>query len=697
VFDRRRVNSWMLCWACVCGFIATTGGMAAADTCPNQSFRVGASANLPDCRAYELVTPPNMNGLRPDAANYDANFQSFNTSALSSNSQGVIFHTLGGTLPGFDGTGFTDRYRAVRGPSGWTTELFAPTGSEARLQYPGGIDPDSQAYFLADRTINTDGNAGSLLAELGGQADLLRTPKGEYELIGRGEIAGTAVTSRWAQGLYISPGAGHIIFSSASRTFGLDGEEPVRLADDAPPAGTAAIYDRGLTGPTSVVSLLPGNAVPAAGENAKFLGASKDGTAVAFRIQGDPSIYVRLDNAVTETVTNAASTFAGLSSDGGQVFYANAADPETSERDQTPADLFSFDTASTITTQITSVDDARFANVSEDGSHVYFVAETPIGGEGTAGQPNLYVWDRDTTATTFIGTLDPVDVTVPEPPGVFFGGSDMVRWTSQVTEQTNRGNYVGPGKNNSRSNPGGTVLVFQSRAKLTSAENNGHSAIYRYDSATAAEPLICISCPSDATPSQADSTLQDVFRFTADNRNPVSAPYKVSNVTDDGNTVFFQSFVPLVPADTGPGQDIYEWEAPETGGCAGNSGCLHLISSGAGSKDNFLYAASADGSDVAIVTYDHLLPQDENVNGAIYDARVNGGFPSREASETRSCSGDACQGQPAIPPSFLSPASSTFDGRGNAKARHHRKRRHHKHRHHRKSKRKAHHSRRAAR
>ncbi len=111
---------------------------APLQNCENTEYRTGLSANLPDCRAYELVTPAETNGFTPLAANVgssgasDVGFNNWLTPPRGSEAGERLSYFTVGTLPGFDGNGLLDGYRARRGEgehpkAGWTSELFAPT------------------------------------------------------------------------------------------------------------------------------------------------------------------------------------------------------------------------------------------------------------------------------------------------------------------------------------------------------------------------------------------------------------------------------------------------------------------------------------------------------------------------------------------------------------------------------------------
>src|SRR5215213_685299 len=90
-----------LCAALVCLFSAlalTTSPAAAASNCPNAVFREGKAFKLPDCRAYELVTPRYTAGLSMEWTWGITQLVpgAFKSDLVSADGDRVIFNIFGG-------------------------------------------------------------------------------------------------------------------------------------------------------------------------------------------------------------------------------------------------------------------------------------------------------------------------------------------------------------------------------------------------------------------------------------------------------------------------------------------------------------------------------------------------------------------------------------------------------------------------
>ncbi len=119
---------------------------------------------------------------------------------------------------------------------------------------------------------------------------------------------------------------------------------------------------------------------------------------------------------------------------------------------------------------------------------------------------------------------------------------------------------------------------------------------------------------------------------------------------------------------TGPSSDVYEWRAAGVDGCAQLQGCLALITDGRGGYQNILLGTADEGRDVFIYTRSTLVAQTGRPEGSlgegnIYDARVDGGFAPLPLRPTE-CEGDACSNPPGAP-ADVTPSSLTFSGQGN--------------------------------
>jgi hypothetical protein len=592
--------------------------------CPNDVLRIGLSVLLPDCRAYELVSPADTNARAPGGVGHLGTY--FATREASPAGDRVSFITEGGVLPGAEGTGSLggDLYLSTRGFGGWSTAPAGPSGAESVAFLPGSPSLDQTYSFW-----NTGGGEGS--AAIGGKdTSYVRYPDGHSELVGRGSLG----SDPYAGGLLIAEDGTHIIFGSAAH-----------LEGGAPPLGTAAVYDRTADGVTHVVSLLPEEKTPKAGENAAYVGASLDGEGVAFK--SGESLYLRYHDEKTLEVGKGV-TFAGVAEGGARIFYLEA------------GNLKALDAASGKRLTFAATGNAVPINVAPHGTTAYFVSTSvivaagpnPPGAKAKPGQENLYR-SREGTIS-FVGTVTQRDV-VGEPGNEQIGGLGL--WSE----------VVGPGRlgaDPSRTTPEGNVLLFESRADLTGYDPEGHAEVYRYD--FAADELSCLSCTATQAPATGEASLQSLTQGRSD-PEPFSSYALVANLAADGRRAFFQSTEALVAHDTDGLQDVYEWEAPGIGSCSNPGGCLYLISSGHSERIDYLYAVSGSGDDVFFRTSDLLLGSDRDTTPSIYDARVGGGFPEPPAQEP--CEGEGCHPQLTPPPSLPGPGRPAYGAHDNV-ARH---------------------------
>jgi hypothetical protein len=601
--------------------------------CANQALRTGSSASLPDCRAYELVTPADTGGRQLIAPGFGSgpNFATWNGSPDGTS---IAFSAEGGALPGQDTPGAFngDGYAARRGVGGWQTEANGLTGRQIYSGIPGGVSPDHG--FAVVEAFPAGGLETELSNPTEGSIDYIRYPDGSVHKAGEGSIG----TARSVATEYISAGGGHIVFRTGAEN---TTEDQVQLEPDAAPAGATTIYDRTPDGTVHVVSLLPGDLTPAT--SASYEGISADGSTVAFKLGGGGPTYLRLNNARTVEAAPAGSTFVGLSEEGRYLVYLSG------------GDLYRYDSQAETTIPFGESGDAAPAYVSADGSSAYFTSkvvltaeENPNGATPVAGQDNLYLLREE--GARFVATVSEADVEGGE--GVAFDA-----WMGGIDRS---------GLLPLRATPGGSTLLFASHADLTDFKSGGMAQIYRYDASEGS--LECVSCnPTGEAPGTearllTSMTLNEVNGVSG---VPITTYSIVPNLSADGKRAFFESKERLVPSDEDGLKDVYEWEAEGKGSCAEPGGCLFLISSGQSAHDDYLYGASESGEDVFIYTSDLLNGEDTEEAPSVYDAKVEGGFPP-QAAAAGECLGEACQ-PAAIAPEDPTPASSAFEGAGNVR------------------------------
>jgi hypothetical protein len=623
-----------------------------ATECHNPTPRTGASASLPECRAYEMVSPPQKNGgdigsLTGEAAHYNQE----GGMQAAPGGDAIIYHSPAAFAGAVSGsTNLT--YRAVRGVEGWSTVPISPSANSG-IGFPTQLlvaaSEDLSSYLEGDIPGSTGAEfataPNNLFLVPGGGAPQLVTP---------GEPDGFGLNAHFGGG---SQDLGRVVFT-----------DPTVLVEGASPTASTGNVEGNLYGYSDghlrLLGVLETGEAPALGtaigrdlvSGVGFLNhaVSEDASTVFFTSLDDQQIYVR-ENAFGSSPTTTEvsvseggadptgafpSSFLGASATGSTAFFMSSGEltPDANTgASHGGSDLYEYRVGHGLTDL--TVDDnpgdpdgadvLGATGVSDDGSIVYFVATGElVPGHGASGHPNLYVYRRG-EGVEFIGTLA--------------ASGDESLWLGE-------GN--GP---RAELTPDGTHAVFLSRGRLTSFNNENAATepttqVYEY---TIGSGLVCVSCNPDGS-AGGSATIPSLGGGGGGTTAGNLAAHMPRYISDDGHTVFFDSEDSLVSGDTNGKYDVYRY----------SDGRPALVSTGRSPDVSEFIDSSTNGADAFFLTRERLSGEDVDNNMDLYDARVDGRSVAATASGT-GCQGEACRGPAAEPPGSPPSASVRLTGAGN--------------------------------
>jgi hypothetical protein len=567
---------------------------AAAAACPNDQFRTGPSARLPDCRAYEMVSPPDKNGGDVDT---------FVPLRSAPSGDAVLYASLT-AFPGAPSSPLYDFYVSRRDSGGWSTEsIEAPQVHERRNMFmvsaaspdlgqtlqvsrvalaPGAIEMGSNLYLRdnlsGDRTLivaQADGELYEALSQIGGAPYL-------------------GGASDWS----------NLLFSSF-----------VPLLPDAPD-GVRNLYEYE-GGELRIVNRLPDGTVSPDGASIGYFASplprahavSRDGSRVFFTTGSTNTpapLYLRQDGEVTIPVSESQrpgeegamgrAQFGAAAADGSVVYFSSDVDLTEASLGRGRPTLYRYEVESGELSDLTVAPElpggawvSDVLALSEDGSHVYFSAVGALTGDAPESpfDANLYHWHRN--EIEWIGATTGA---------AFEFGGPVVRLAS----------------------PSGRYFAFSAFSTLTADDvPSPHCPVdpellnppeacrdvYLYDSA--AEELTCVSCEGPGLGfSDLGGTLKPL---------PGLGDEFPRAVLDDG-TVFFNTPNRLSPTDADSLGDVYAWRHGE----------LTLLSPGTPAAAADFGDATAGGGTVFIRTAEPLLARDDDASVDVYAVREGGGL-----------------------------------------------------------------------
>jgi hypothetical protein len=626
----------LLCGALAMLAMLLAGGATAevsrADTCPNEEVRQQQGSELPECRAWEQVSPVD----KGNGEVFEASEQPIQA-ALDGNA--IVYPSYNALAESEVGASWA--YLSNRTATGWATKPISP------LRAPHwSFDFGYHTWFSDDLSREALTTSDPVLAP--------GAPEGYNSVYMRNLQDGSAEALTTVAPPNVPRAYGYTYFPTFAGTSADYSHSIFEAADaltpEAPPSALS-LYER-TGGQLRLVGIRPdGSPDPAgsvAGSGASYFGniqnaISDDGEEIFWQASSDQQLFVRLDGTSTDAVSASQAstpdpngprpaTFWCASNDGSAVYFTSSS--ELTDDANTGADgsgnptdagndLYRYDVSSGVLKDMSvatdPADDATGAAVqgvlgcSDDGEDVYFAALGKLAPGATSGEPNLYALHGGTLA--FVAPLTWAD-SAGWSPGTYSK-------TAAVSED-------------------GRTLAFMSSASIGGYDNTDantgapDSQVYVYHAASA--ELRCASCRADGSRPVGPSML-----------TPFGFGRKLSRgLTADGSRIFFESKDALVNSDTNRRTDVY----------ASDGKTAVLISDGRQDFNAQFMDASADGGDIFFMTRAQLLPADRDEAVDAYDARVGGGFLSAPSSAP--CSGDTCQGDLSAQPGQDIPATQAL-------------------------------------
>jgi hypothetical protein len=582
------------------------------DTCPNAAERATqASIFLPECRAYEQVSPVEKNGGSVSVG-----------SSLRARPDGdgaLIGSTV--ALPGAPGRPGVGFYRSLRSADGWLSRsVDPPSYNTDNYLYAHTIlaySRDLSSYVVISRRALAPG-------AVAGDGNLYRydVDTGTYEFIanvpdrtGHGNNFVFENTGPWITSIEGDDDLRHVIFGT-----------DVPLTADAAP-GVNNIYEWTHDAGLRVVNRLADGTVNPSG-GTYFLAVSptsrpnimsRGGTHVFFSMNG--ALYMSRGDQPTKLLSTSqragddptmpvAVTFIGASADGTFVFFG--ADQMLLDEVDSGSNFYRLNTRTGELILISS-DGGKLWAISRNGDTAYFTSARQLVPEATAGANNLYAWRS--------------------------GQTDLIYSAGHWLE-------ISSGVDGLHVSPNGRFAAFETGARVTDYDSTNQPScpgtaagaiprtcaeVYVYDADT--HKVACASCDPTGTSNGSSSTYPRRGSAGFDLGAETFGYTEVRTVLDDGR-VFFDTANALNPRDLNGMEDVYEW----------HDGAPHLISPGTAGTVAQLADVTSDGRDVLFTTRERLVGQDRDESRDMYTARVGGGLASqRGAPDPHPCDGDACQ------------------------------------------------------